>query len=159
MRDAQRALRDVLGYFATGVCVVTAADKSGAAVGMTVNSFASVSLAPPLVLWSLGRDAWCCQQFLQADSFAVHVLGVSQLELATHFARRSDDKFTDLSWQTDPYGAPDIGACTARFSCKTEQQIEAGDHTIILGAVQQFAARDDEAPLVFHRGQFEQLQV
>ncbi|MEM7277307.1 MAG: flavin reductase family protein [Pseudomonadota bacterium] len=159
MKDAPRALRDVLGRFATGVCIVTAADDSGAAFGMTVNSFASVSLEPPLILWSVGRDAWCCEQFLQAESFAIHVLGSSQRDLSMHFARKNVDKFANLDWHADASGAPDISDCVARFSCKTERRIPAGDHTIILGAVQQFEARNEEAPLLFYRGQFEKLNA
>ncbi len=149
-----RQLRDVFGHFATGVTIVTATDEQGAPFGMTANSFTSVSLEPPLVLWNVGRDAWCYERFLAATHFAIHMLDEAGEELSDHFARKNAEKFDAIDWRPGADGVPDILNCSARLHCKTTEQIAAGDHTILLAEVVSFEARSNAPPLMFHRGRY-----
>jgi flavin reductase (DIM6/NTAB) family NADH-FMN oxidoreductase RutF len=150
--EAQRTLRNALGSFATGVTVITVWDGV-APHGITVNSFTSVSLSPPLVLWCVSDSANCAPVFAQGREFSVHVLASGQEELALRFARRSGDKFADQPWDRGPYGAPRLPGCAAEFHCRVTERLPGGDHWIILGEV---LAHDvsERAPLLFHRGRF-----
>jgi len=147
--DSARALRDALGRFATGVTVVTALGPEGP-VGITANSFASVSLDPPLVLWSPARASSRFPVFAEAEHFAIHVLGADQRDLAAHFTRHGRD-FGGLEVTEGPGGVPLIGQCLARFACRRFAAQDAGDHAIILGEVLEAAFREGE-PLVFSQG-------
>jgi len=147
----QRAYRNALGSFTTGVTVVTAMADQGP-IGMTVNSFASVSLDPPLVLWSPAKSSTKHALFTAATHFAVHVLGAEQDELCRAFSR-GGSAFADLSWTLNPEGTPILPATIARFECRRTEAHDAGDHTIILGRVLRVALRDGE-PLCFSRGMF-----
>ncbi len=147
--DRLRAFRDALGRFATGVTVVTAATPEGP-VGITANSFASVSLDPPLVLWSPAKSSSRFGLFAAAEHFAIHVLGGDQRDLAARFVRHGFD-FAGLAPEDGPGGAPLLPECLARFACRRAAAHDAGDHVIILGEVLEAAARDG-APLVFAQG-------
>jgi len=147
----QRILRDALGKFATGVTVVTVGAAEGP-IGMTVNSFASVSLDPPLVLWSLDRKSYRYSFFCEAEHFAVHVLNENQAGLALDFAR-SADAFDKCDWQFGQNGVPLLNEALARFECRREVLHDGGDHSIIVGKVLQFSHRHGE-PLVFSSGKF-----
>lgn len=147
--DNARALRDALGRFATGVTVVTARGPAGP-VGITANSFAGVSLDPPLVLWSPARASSRFPVFAEAAYFAIHVLGTDQRDLAAHFTRHGRE-FDGLDVTDGPGGAPLIGHCLGRFACRRFAALDAGDHVVILGEVLEAAFREG-APLVFSQG-------
>lgn len=156
--DAERfdstSFRQALGSFATGVTIITARDKDGEPLGLTVNSFNSVSLDPPLVLWSLAKNALSLDVFReQTDHWAVHVLSSNQTELSTRFAQRGEDKFAGLDIEDGLGGVPLLRDCTARFQCKTASQYEGGDHVIFVGEVLSFD-QTECAPLVFHGGRY-----
>lgn len=149
-----RAFRTALGGFATGVCVVTTLDlTSGHPVGITVNSFASVSLDPPLVLWSVARTAQSFGLFEGAEHWAVNVLSVDQQEVSNLFAGRADDKFAAVDWVPGLGGAPLLERCVARFECAAEHRYDGGDHVILVGRVLRFE-RSDLAPLLFAGGRY-----
>lgn len=148
---ADRALRDALGRFATGVTVVTCATADGPQ-GITANSFASVSLDPPLVLWSIARSSTRYPAFSTARHFAIHVLAEDERDLAARFTRGGAG-FDGLDWTPGPGGAPLIGGTFARFDCRLQTSHDGGDHLILLGRVERAAMRDG-APLVFAQGHF-----
>lgn len=151
-----RALRDTLGQFATGVTVVTTRDAAGMPVGMTVNSFNSVSLEPALVLWSIDKQSLGYDAFTRQEHFAVHVLKADQQHISNLFAGRGADKFGQVHWHPGPDGVPQLDDCAAHFHCRLAQCIDGGDHTILLGEVLEFTANGGE-PLVFHRGCYRAL--
>ena len=151
--DDHRHFRRALGRFATGVAVVTTRTPSGKMEGLTVNSFSSVSLDPPLVLWSLQTRAPSLQSFLDAGRFAVNVLGTHQKKLCRHFSTPSENKFEGVAHHVGPHGSPLLEESLARFECTTHQVIEAGDHVIFLGRVERAMHRDGE-PLIFSTGAF-----
>ena len=146
-----RAFRRALGTFATGVTIVTARDAADEPVGMTANSFNSVSLEPPLVLWSVDRHARSAPAFRAATHFAVHVLEEGQADLSNRFARKGDDKFAGLHWREGAGRVPLIAGALATFECRTHAVHEGGDHEIIVGEVDRFEAHDGDG-LVFAAG-------
>lgn len=148
-----RQFRNALGHFATGVAIVTTRDTHGGAIGITINSFASVSLEPPLVLWSLAKNAWSVAAFEAADFFAIHVLAEDQQDLSNRFARASEDKFAGVKTSAGLGGAPLLPGCPAVFQCSTEHRYDGGDHIIIVGRVQSFHT-EERPPLLFHRGRY-----
>jgi len=145
--------RRALSLFATGVSVVTALDAEGNKVGITVSSFNSVSLDPPLVLWSVGLESMSYEAFTSASHFAVHVLGKGQEDLCEHFAQRIPDKFNGLELRSGLGGAPILPEFAACFECSTEHVYPGGDHHIIVGRVGRFEYRDSE-PLIIYRSRF-----
>ncbi len=147
-----RAFRTALGSFATGVTVVTARDADGVPSGITANSFASVSLDPPLVLWSPKKNSRRFATFTEAPVFAIHVLSRDQQAVCDAFVRSSGG-FDAAPWRDGPEGLPIIDGCLALFLCRREAILDGGDHAIILGRVWQ-AARRDGAPLVFQGGKY-----
>ncbi|MFL6879280.1 p-hydroxyphenylacetate 3-hydroxylase reductase component [Pseudomonas marginalis] len=148
-----RAFRRALGNFATGVTVVTAADASGRKVGVTANSFNSVSLDPPLVLWSIDKRSSSHGVFEEASHFAVNVLAADQIDLSNNFARPKDDRFAEIAYAPGEGGAPVFVDCAARFHCEKYQQVDGGDHWIMIGKVVAF---DDfgRSPLLYHQGAY-----
>ena len=146
-----RTYRDALGQFATGVTIVTTRDLDGTAVGVTANSFNSVSLDPPLVLWSLARSARSMAAFVQSGQFAVHILASDQDALSNRFASRVEDKFAGLDIGED--GPPRIEGCSARLVCTTRHLYEGGDHVIMVGEVVDYES-DGKPPLLFHGGTY-----
>lgn len=148
-----RDFRNALGTYATGVTIITAADGDGRPYGLTCNSFASVSLNPPLVLWSLLLYSSSLNVFQNASHFAVNVLGVSQQALASKFAKSSDDKFADVGWAPGLGRAPLLADSVATFQCRSVNRYYGGDHVIFLGAVEAYAYNREE-PLLFLRGSF-----
>jgi 3-hydroxy-9,10-secoandrosta-1,3,5(10)-triene-9,17-dione monooxygenase reductase component len=152
-----RAFRDALGQFATGVAIVTACGEGGERVGGTVSSFNSVSLDPPLVLWSLDKNARSRAAFESSTHFAVHVLTLEQRELAQLFARRGADKFAGLQCREGLGGVPLLEQCAACFECETRHRYDGGDHIIFVGEVLQFE-RQSGSPLLFHGGTFRETR-
>lgn len=144
-----RGLRDVLGRFATGVTVVTAPGPDGPAA-ITANSFASVSLDPPLVLWSPAKASRRFELFRDAPRFVIHVLAADQTDLARHFARTGHD-FSPADWHEAPGGLPLLNHFAARFTCTRHAVHDGGDHVVILGRVDR-AEAGTAPPLVFSDG-------
>lgn len=152
-----RQFRQALGAFATGVTIVTTRDRDGNDVGLTVNSFNSVSLEPPLVLWSLARSsAQLLTAFTEAEYFTVHILAADQEALSNLFASRGVDKFAGLDVQRGVGDVPLLAGCTARFQCRTAHRYAGGDHEIFLGEVVAFE-NTECAPLLFHAGRYASL--
>lgn len=151
------ALRKALGSFTTGVTIITALGKNGQNVGMTANSFTSVSLDPALVLWSIGRDSNCFDDFVAAEAFAVHVLASDQQALSNRFANTGSDRFAGLECTEGLMGVPLLPYSSSCFQCTTENQYDGGDHVILVGKVHDFADTGQE-PLIFHRGNYASLQ-
>ncbi|MBW2941371.1 flavin reductase family protein [Zhongshania aquimaris] len=151
------AFRDALGHFATGVTIVTSSNKDGR-VGLTANSFNSVSLDPPLVLWSLSKTSNCLAAISESGYFAVHILAYDQIELSKSFAKKSTQKFDGLACDEGIGGSPLISGCSAVFQCKVLTQYEGGDHIIFVGEVLEYE-RSDKAPLLFHKGKFHSGEV
>ncbi|WP_397475012.1 flavin reductase [Pusillimonas sp.] len=148
-----KALRQVLASFATGVTIVTTNDTSGEPVGITANSFSSVSLSPPLVLWSLAKSAFSRSAFESNGYWAVHILAHDQEGLSNRFARSGENKFAGLALESGINDLPLIPGCAARLQCKTALQYEGGDHIIFVGEVVQYEAIS-ASPLVFHAGRY-----
>lgn len=146
-------LRRALGRFATGVTIVTTRTEDGRLEGLTANSFSSVSLDPPLVLWSLRRNARCLPSFLAAEWFVVHVLGSHQRDLSARFASGTADRFEGLSFETGLGGCPVLADGLAHFECSVHDRVEAGDHVIFLGRVERMRHRDGE-PLLYSGGRY-----
>lgn len=146
-----RAFRDALGRFATGVTVVTAPSAAGPA-GITANSFASVSLDPPLVLWSPARSSGRFQLFRGAEHYAIHVLGGHQQTICDGFVHDMH-AFDGVDWEEGEHGVPLIADCLARFECTLEAAHDGGDHVILVGRVRR-AAMGDGLPLLFQGGRF-----
>lgn len=148
-----RDFRNALGTYATGVTIITAAAPDGKPYGLTCNSFASVSLNPPLVLWSLVVYSSSLTIFQNASHFTVNVLGASQQALASKFAKSSDDKFTGVDWAPGLGKAPVLAESVANFQCRSVNRYYGGDHVIFLGAVEAYTYNPAE-PLLFARGAF-----
>ena len=146
-----REFRNALGTYATGVTIITASGADGKPVGITCNSFASVSLNPPLVLWSLVVYSSSLTAFQNASHFAVNVLGASQQSLANKFAKSSEDKFNGVDWKPGLGGAPLLSGSVANFQCRAANRYHGGDHVIFLGAVEAYSYNGKE-PLLFARG-------
>ncbi len=145
--------RSALSNFATGVAVVTTLDKAGEKVGITVSSFNSVSLTPPLILWSVGKESFSYDVFAAAETFAVHILAANQQDLCDRFAQRGHNKFVGLDCSAGIDGVPVLPDFAACFECKTEHVYPGGDHKILVGRVHRFEERDAE-PLIYHRSRF-----
>lgn len=151
-----KQLRMAFGRFATGVTIVTCVDGSGQRVGLTANSFSSLSLDPPLVLWSLRRASPSLAAFAAASHFAVNVLAETQVDLSRRFASPVADKFAEGQWSDGLGGAPVLAACAAVFECEAHQQHEAGDHVLFVGRVRRLAEMA-VAPLLFQGGHYRML--
>ncbi|MGP9790330.1 flavin reductase family protein [Roseinatronobacter sp. NSM] len=146
-----RALRDAFGCFMTGVTVVTTLDMQGNPLGFTANSFASVSLDPPLLSVSIANRSANLAQFTQGNGFAVNILAEDQKDISATFARQMNDRFAEVFWRRGPVGSPLIGGVAAWFDCSLHAAIPAGDHTILIGQIGGFAATP--APgLGYYRG-------
>lgn len=147
------SLRTALGSFVTGVTVITTSDEAGVDYGVTANSFNSVSLEPPLVLWSLSKNSSSLPAFASAARFAIHILASDQVDLSARFARRDTNKFADLAFERGEHGVPLLNGCSARFICRPAYSYEGGDHVIFVGEVVEFNHREI-APLAFHGGDY-----
>ena len=146
--------RTALGMFATGVTVVTGRNASGGCFGLTANSFNSVSLAPPLVLWSLSRTAGTMPHFERGSHYAINILGADQRALAERFASKTLDRFAGVAWHEGGCGAPLLDGAAAVFECFNRSRYEEGDHVIFIGEVERCRVEPGATPLIFHGGRY-----
>ena len=153
--DAQH-LRLALGRFSTGVTIITCIDAHGQRVGLTANSFNSLSLDPPLVLWSLRESSANLPVFTAAGRFAINVLSEAQVDLSRRFAGRGDDKFADGAWSLGEHGSPVLAGCAAVFECVTHAQHAIGDHMLFIGRVLA-CSETPLPPLVYQGGHYHLL--
>lgn len=151
-----RAFRTALGCFATGITIVTTSSADGRPVGLTVNSFSSVSLDPPLVCWSLRKASALIDCFAIGRNCAIHVLSAEQERLARRFASPEMNRFESVDWHADRDGVPILGGVLARFDCRTVAVHEAGDHCLLLARVDQHVTGPGK-PLLFAGGHFRSL--
>jgi flavin reductase (DIM6/NTAB) family NADH-FMN oxidoreductase RutF len=146
-------LRRALGRFATGVTVITTRDDEGRSIGLTANSFNSLSLDPALVLWSLGATQGSSAVFRSASHFAINILSAGQIELSQRFSSPVEDRFAGVDCVQDGLAAPLIKGCAAWLICRQRQHIHLGDHLLFIGEIEQVGAAD-EPPLLFHNGNY-----
>jgi len=158
IRPDAAAFRTACGQFATGVAVVTARARSGQPVGLTINSFSSVSLDPPLVLFCLACEAQCMAGFDGADGFVIHVLSAEQRALSARFATPDADRFQALDWQDGPCG-PVLPGALVRFDCRRHAVVDGGDHIILIGRVEAVSVPDGATdPLLYFRGGYRAIR-
>jgi flavin reductase (DIM6/NTAB) family NADH-FMN oxidoreductase RutF len=146
--------RASLAMFATGVTIVTARTESGALIGLTANSFNSVSLDPPLVLWSLSRLAGSMPVFSTGSHYAINILSAGQRDMAERFATRDVDRWQGVAYTEGRGGAPLLTGAAATFECFNRSRYEEGDHVIFVGEVENCSHREGASPLLFHGGKF-----
>ncbi len=152
---SERQLRDALGEFATGVTIIATCPADGACTGFTANSFNSVSLDPPLVVWSLNRRASQLSAFERTEAYSVNVLTSRQQALAVRFATLRGNRFADVVFRRGTTGAPLIDGCGAWFECRHHSVTPAGDHLLFVGEVVHLEhAHANCGMLTFHRGRF-----
>ncbi|SDL14476.1 flavin reductase family protein [Streptomyces indicus] len=155
---SQEEFRATLGRFTTGVVAVTALrERDSVPVGLAVNSFTSVSLAPALVLFCVSKGSTSWPQIRTADHFCINILGEHQQDLSSRLATRDTDKFRGVRWTATPGGAPVLDGAIGWLECSVETEYEAGDHDVIISRVHVLSSRDDGAPLVFYRGSYGRL--
>jgi flavin reductase (DIM6/NTAB) family NADH-FMN oxidoreductase RutF len=154
-----RELRNAYGRFATGVCVITANPGDTAPFGMTVNSFAALSLDPPLLLWNLQNDSECFAAFEEAEGFTVNVLAHGQQDLSNACAKKGNHSLSADDFTIGESGLPILNEAIASFECKTWARYPGGDHVILVGQVEQMKNDKDVDPLVFYSGQYRGLGV
>ncbi|NGP45268.1 flavin reductase family protein [Bacillaceae bacterium SIJ1] len=152
MTDHQQTFKDVMSKYPTGVTVVTTQEEGGSPVGLTVNSFASVSIDPLLVLWSIDHNVNSRPTFLQAKRFAIHVLAEDQEDVCWTFAKKDIDRFASCAWNVSEHGLPVLEGAAAVFQCETYQVVDAGDHNILIGRVIDIQNNKKNPMLYYHRG-------
>ena len=153
----QQHFRRVCSKYATGITILTVLDSSGAPQGMTVNSFTSVSLSPPLILVCIDRQTSILSNFKQGTRFGVNVLQEEQRELSTWFARSGYDRFLGIEWSAGETGAPLLEDMLATLECEVTQMIEAGDHVVVIGAALHASWREGQ-PLVYFNSSYQSLR-
>ena len=149
-----RDFRHALGMFPTGVAVVTTRAPSGAFVGLTINSFSSLSLDPPLILWSLNVRSPSTQVFERATHFAINILCDAQVEVSKRFASQVPNKFAEIDVDAGVAEVPLIRGCAAHIECRAHAQHDGGDHLLFIGHVERYAYDRARRPLVFHGGRY-----
>ena len=154
MKFDRRAFRNALGCFATGVTVVTTVTGDGDPIGLTANSFSSVSLDPPLVLWSLARSAASMAALSTGSHYAINILASNQKDLAERFATKDVDRWADVAFTEGLGGAPVLAGVAASFECFNRSRYDEGDHVIFVGEVERCMHSPGASPLLFHGGRF-----
>ena len=154
---APQALRRLFGSYASGVAVIGASGADGRLVGMTVNSFGSVSLSPPLVMYCPAKSLGAFDVYASAEFFSISVLSAGQQRLSERFARPGVGKWDTVAHETGPDGTPVIRDALAAFECRTVQRVDAGDHLIVIGRIQRCSGGPPHAPLLFHGGRYGRL--
>lgn len=152
-----RAFRTALGSFPTGVAVITTRASAEHHLGITVNSFTSVSLDPPLVLWCMDKKSDRYHAFTKAENYTVSILGTEHQEVSARLAKQGSHSLDGIALEETEIGPPALRDAHAVFECRAEAVHDAGDHTILIGRVVRFARHDDGAPLVFYRGRYGSL--
>jgi 3-hydroxy-9,10-secoandrosta-1,3,5(10)-triene-9,17-dione monooxygenase reductase component len=155
--DQSIKFRQCLGKFATGVTVVTCRDAAGQPCGITANSFSSVSLDPPLVLWNIAKVSRSLRAYLDAEHFAINVLSEKQQTISSRFARSEENLFDGIDFQDSQFNVPLLADTISCFECRNHAVHDCGDHHIIIGEVVGFRSADIE-PLVFYAGHYSKLQ-
>ncbi|WNS80512.1 flavin reductase family protein [Domibacillus sp. DTU_2020_1001157_1_SI_ALB_TIR_016] len=151
----QQLFKDAMGNYPTGVTVMTTVDSNDRPAGLTVNSFASVSLDPLLILWSIDHKAATLPAFMENGTFAVHILAGNQKDICMTFATKGADRFSTCKWNFSPeHHLPVIEGAFAVFQCQTVQTVEAGDHTILIGEVDTIQIDAEKDPMLYHRRHF-----
>lgn len=158
MNFDSRDLRDALGRFTTGVCIVTASPSDGAPFGVTVNSFSAVSLEPPLVLWSLQNDSDCAEQMTACRHYTINVLASDQLSLSHHYAKRLNHTLLPDHFRIGRSSAPVLRGALVSFECELWRNYDGGDHRILVGRVLHAERRPTGKPLVFYGGAYRELR-
>lgn len=153
----QREFRNALGKFATGITVVTAKDSNGGLIGVTINSFASVSLEPPMVLFSLKNESPLCDIFATTEHFNIGILSSEQQDLSNLFAGPTDNKFDQVDWSEGGNGVPLLSGTLANLECKRAAAYLGGDHTIFVGEVTALHKSDKEDALLYFKGGYKTL--
>ena len=154
--DAQE-FRRACGRFATGVTVAAVADSSGTLHGLTVNSFTSVSLAPPLVLVSISHEASAIEAFRQASHFGISILAEDQRALSDHFSRKGHDRFGGAAWHPGESGVPLLDGALAVLECRLERRVPLGDHDLFVGEVLHARYQEDGRPLLYFASRYRHL--
>ncbi|MEQ9145037.1 MAG: flavin reductase family protein [Parvibaculaceae bacterium] len=149
-----RAFRNALGEFATGVAAVTTVGEDGQAIGLTVNSFSSVSLDPPLVLWCLDKGSDTLPAFSNCSGFTINILSAAQQSLSNKLATQGNHGLEGVSVSEGVNGCAKVDEALATFECEIAARHDAGDHIILVGKVVAFDRRDAQAPLIYHRGAY-----
>lgn len=152
-----RMLRRAFGSFATGITIVTTTDANGQPVGLTANSFTSVSLDPPLVLFCLDRNSSSLERFQRSGVFGINVLSSNQQELSSRFVKRGEERFQGVSWQLRSTGVPVIEGAAATFECTAHTTFDGGDHLVFVGRVQRFDFDAERDPLLYFQGRYRQI--
>jgi flavin reductase (DIM6/NTAB) family NADH-FMN oxidoreductase RutF len=152
-----RILRDALGCFATGITIVTATDADGAPVGLTANSFTSVSLDPPLLLVCIANNASSAEALRVCDNFAINVLQVGQQPTSNRFASKAEDRFANTLWTVGEYGSPTLDGSLSIFECSKHALYDGGDHFILVGNVLKASFEPHRDPLLYFRGRYRLL--
>ena len=150
MAQQQEEFKKALGNYPTGVTVVTTFDKENKPIGLTVNSFASVSLDPLLILWSIDKKSKSLEDFMSTEKFAVNILASDQEKICFLFSSKEVDRFAQCEWQRSANNLPILANTASILECKNVQQIEAGDHVILIGQVTNIL-NADKAPLLYHQ--------
>ncbi len=150
--------RAACGHFPTGVAVVTCSDPAGTPIGLTVNSFTSVSLKPPMILFCVDHSAFSRKVIASVETFAVNLLSLEQKDLSSRFAKPSDDRFQNVAFKLGTLGAPLLDGALVHLECRKAHTYEAGDHDIVVGEVIDLTIQPDDAqPLVYFKGQYREL--
>lgn len=147
-------LRKALGQFPTGVTVITTLDSEAGIIGVTASSFNTVSMDPPLVLWSVTKTAYSAEIFKKAEHFIVNILGKDQIDISNTCARQGEDKFANIEYEAGVDNCPIIKDSAAFLECKTWNVYDVGDHHIIVGEVINYKYNDKISPLVFAQGRY-----
>ena len=154
-----RELRNVCGKFATGVCVITTGSEEVPSFGMTVNSFSSLSLEPPLVLWSIGKDSDCFDKFARVSGYTVNILAEDQQHLSDRYSKKNDHELREGDWESGETGLPVLKSPLAIMECRIFQRVDGGDHEILIGQVERAWQNEDGRPLLFYSGRYSSLSA
>jgi len=153
-----REFRNAVGRFATGVCVITTFSPEQVPMGMTVNSFTSVSLDPPLVLWSLQNSSDCYPVFSPAEHWTINILAQDQLPLSNQYSRKNEHELSPEHFRIGVTGAPVLRGALASFECRIWQRYDGGDHQLLVGEVKSMSTRPTGRPLLFYGGRYQELR-
>lgn len=148
--EQEALFRKALGNYPTGVTVVTGLDENDEPIGLTVNSFASVSIDPLLILWSIDENVSTYQTFKNIDKFAVNILAENQMDLALLFSTKEEERFDNCEWTLSAHGVPVLADAVATLECSMFKAVEVGDHTTLFGEVKHIIATD-QSPLLYHK--------